>query len=302
MSGASVRAILHPTDFTVGSEVAFVHALKIATSGGGRFTIIHAEPAGGASAGSPDFPHVRETLERWGSLPPASDHEDVFNQLGVLVNKVTASGSSIVNAINEHIVSHPVDLLVLATRGREDLPQWIRPSVSERLARLSKTTTLFVPTGARGFVSSEDGTAHLRRILVPVAGDPLPHAAVTAACALAQTVAEEPVLFDLLHVGTEDTWPMVQVPMHDRRHTFRRVLRVGHVVDEIMAAAATLESDLIAMSTLGHHGFLDALRGSTAEQVLHRSSCPVLVASVATASDRIPWLEFGMLETGQASA
>jgi nucleotide-binding universal stress UspA family protein len=30
------------------------------------------------------------------------------------------------------------------------------------------------------------------------------------------------------------------------------------------------------MATHGHHGFLDALRGSTTERVLHDATCPLL--------------------------
>lgn len=45
------RSILHTTDFTAGNDLAFVHALKIATAarGGARFTIIHADAADASS-------------------------------------------------------------------------------------------------------------------------------------------------------------------------------------------------------------------------------------------------------------
>lgn len=48
----------------------------------------------------------------------------------------------------------------------------------------------------------------------------------------------------------------------------------GPVVDTILEAADT--ADLIAMPTGGRHGFLDALRGSTTERVLHPANCPLV--------------------------
>jgi nucleotide-binding universal stress UspA family protein len=41
-------------------------------------------------------------------------------------------------------------------------------------------------------------------------------------------------------------------------------------------AAIELDVDLIAMPTAGHHGVLDALRGSTTERVIRHAPCPVL--------------------------
>jgi nucleotide-binding universal stress UspA family protein len=52
-------------------------------------------------------------------------------------------------------------------------------------------------------------------------------------------------------------------------------------VDSIIEAAGDWQPDLIGMPTAGHHGFLDALRGSTTERVLRRAPCPLLVVPVA---------------------
>jgi nucleotide-binding universal stress UspA family protein len=297
------RTVLHPTDFTAGSDVAFVHALKIATSagGGGRFTIIHADPAGESHPRPPEFPSVRSSLERWGMLPLGSRREDVFNELGVAVGKVSVRGPNVVDAVNEHIVSHPVDLLVLATRGGEGLPQWIRPSVSERLARLSKTTTLFVPTGARGFVAPENGSAQLRHILIPIANEPDPHAAIGAACSLAEMLSGEPARIDLLHVEGHGPNPAPRL-MRDGQFIPQCLVRTGDIVEQISAVALERQVDLIAMSTYGHHGFLDALRGSTSEQVVRRAACPVLAAPVTGRRRRVPLFSFAVPDPTPSTA
>ena len=281
-----LRSVLHPTDFTAGSDAAFAHALKIATvaPGGGRFTVIHVDPSDDLKADQSEFPHVRSTLERWGRLPPGSSREDVFNDLRVAVTKVTTPGSDVVNAIDDYIAEHSADLLVVATGGRRGVPRWIHPSLSERLARLSKTTTLFVPSRAHGFVSANDGVVRLRRILIPNAPEPPPQIAAAAACGLARMLTPEPIRVDLLHVG-ERTSDIMR-PAGDGQFTWQSSTRAGDVVDEITAAAQDLQVDLIAMATYGHHGFLDALRGSTTEQVVRRAECPVLAVPMTPHAQR----------------
>lgn len=53
-------------------------------------------------------------------------------------------------------------------------------------------------------------------------------------------------------------------------------VQTGEPVNTILTKAADKSADLIAMPTAGHHGFLDALRGSTTERVIRHAPCPVL--------------------------
>jgi manganese transport protein len=55
------------------------------------------------------------------------------------------------------------------------------------------------------------------------------------------------------------------------------VLACGNPADEISAAAAREQADLIAMATHGHRGLNDLLRGSVASEVRHRTHVPVLM-------------------------
>jgi len=47
-----------------------------------------------------------------------------------------------------------------------------------------------------------------------------------------------------------------------------------------LQASKACRADLIVMSTTGHDGFLDALRGSTTERVVRGANCPVLAILV----------------------
>src|SRR5688500_10807099 len=68
--------IFHPTDLSTASEVAFVHALQLALAARGELRIMHVDPDIPQTDWS-GFPQVRDTLERWGLLPPGSSKSDV---------------------------------------------------------------------------------------------------------------------------------------------------------------------------------------------------------------------------------
>ena len=55
----------------------------------------------------------------------------------------------------------------------------------------------------------------------------------------------------------------------------------------LVEAIQDFHPDLVVMATAGHHGLMDALRGSTTERVLRAIHCPLLAVSVAA---RLPEL------------
>ena len=140
--------------------------------------------------------------------------------------------------------------------------------------------TLFVPENRRGFVDPVNGQMTLRRILVPVDHKPGPRAAVELATRAASMVPGGEVEITVMHVGERDHAPELRLP-DDPRLRFTRVTREGKVVDEILAAAGEGEADLIVMVTEGREGILDALRGSTTEQVVRKAPCPLLAVPTA---------------------
>jgi nucleotide-binding universal stress UspA family protein len=269
-----VEAVLHPTDFSPASEAAFAHALAIALLRQTKLWILHA----GSEDDGPDwhsFPAVRATLARWGLLGADAPRAAVYNDLHVRVAKVATRDSDPVRATLDFLERHEPDLLVLATEGREGLPRWIRPSKAETLARRVGTRTLFVPEGARGFVSLATGTTSLRRILVPVDHAPRADDAIEVATRAATALGDRPVEITLLHVGEAGKAPRLARTAGEA-WTFREATRQGDVVDEIAAEAEACGADLVVMATQGRHGVLDALRGSVTERVLRRAPCPLL--------------------------
>lgn len=271
-----VRSILHPTDFSDSSLVAFHHALALTVRCQGELTLLH---AGGDAGGDPfeHFPAVRRTLERWGYLDAGSPSSAVLDRLGVRVRKVNLRNRDPLEAAHRVLDKGHTDLVALATEAREGLPGWLRPSTAERIARETHSMSLFVQEGVRGFVDQQ-GRIALSRIVVPIAVAPDAQPALIAAARLA-TLADARVEIVLCHVG-EDPMPPVMTP-HDPRIVFRTEQRHGDVVHEIEQLIRELAADLVVMATDGRDGFLGAMgRGSHTERVVRQCACPVLAVPV----------------------
>ena len=266
--------IFHPSDFTHGDETAFAHALRIALAAKARFQLLHVKRPEDHIEWS-SFPRIRTTLSRWGSIQPNATEQEVA-KLGLRVCKSVRANSKPVAAITSYIQEHQPDLLVLSTHQRSGMDRWLRDSIAEPVARQTSAATLFVPRMSPGFIDANTGGVRLRTVLVPVDSAPNPQSAVDAALLLAKTLGAK-THFILLHIGRSEDRPNVSLPL-EPGWTSEYQTWAGSVVDLIVTTSRVGESpaDLIVMSTHGHHGFLDALRGSTTERVLHNAECPVL--------------------------
>jgi nucleotide-binding universal stress UspA family protein len=286
MSGATeteprkIESVLHPTDFSEGSRIAFHHALKTALLAKSRLTLLNVSPSG--SSEWSDFPGVRETLERWGLLQKGSPKSAV-GELGVMARKVVAQESDPVQAVLRFIKKHPADLIVLATTQRDGKVHWLGKSVAEPVARKAWQMTLFIPGGGSGFVSEEDGSVNMKRVLIPVAGSPRAQPALDAAAQLVKRLDCPEGIFTLLHVGESQTMPTVRPP-EVPGWTWKNELRDGDVIESIVDTAREFAADLMVMSTDGRNGFLDGLRGSHSERVLRHGVAPLLTIPVGPRS------------------
>lgn len=267
-----LRNIFHPSDFTPASEAAFAHALRAALMAQANLTILHI--SSDRDAEWMEFPGVRAALERWGLLPMNSRRSDVA-KLGIHVKKVQAAHPDPIESVTSYLASHATDLIVLATdQGKGGFP-WLSKSVAVPVALESRQMTLFIPKGAAGFVSSHDGSISLTNILIPVASTPPGQAALQAAVRMAYRLNRPVGVFTVLHVGEEVDMPDLHYP-NMPGWQWDKVVTQGDVVDVICGTADEIKADLIVMTTEGRHGFLDALRGSHSERVLHKTPCPLL--------------------------
>jgi nucleotide-binding universal stress UspA family protein len=264
----SFQTIVVPTDFSDASSVAFAHALRLVLATKGTLYLVHVADS---DSFEDAFPRVRHALSLWKFIDddaPAS----AVSKLGIKVAKVGLERSVPVNALVRFLDENPSDLIVLATHGRDGLAHWLHGSISEELARRAGIPTLFIPPTARSFVDQWPGQLHLSRILVPVDHSPPATEALSTIRAFIGAMTEGNANIELIHVGNAS--PIITTA--DGAATSVELLHQGEPVDAILSAATAKSADLIAMPTAGHHGFLDALRGSTTERVIRHAPCPVL--------------------------
>jgi nucleotide-binding universal stress UspA family protein len=277
MQDATTRLVLHrifhPSDFSPASEVAFAHALKLALSTRAALRLMHVA-ADAEDRHWSDFPGVRATLVRWGLLPAGSPCEAV-GQLGLDIGTILWPRADPVGALLHYLDAHPADLVVLATHQRAGMARWLHRAVADPVARYAGAMTLFLPQDVAGFIALDTGTVALRRVLIPIDQVPRPQAAVDAAAGLAHILGCPEVAFTLVHVGATGGMPAVDEPRHTG-WTWDRTVRRGEVVEQMLDVGTAGAADLIVLTTQGHVGFLDALRGSTSERILRGARCPVL--------------------------
>ena len=117
---------------------------------------------------------------------------------------------------------------------------------------------------------------------MPVDHDPPPVPALDAISRFAEMLGAHDAKLHLLHVG--DAPPVIRTAA-DPAAPLPVEVRFGDVVETILETAYMADIDLIAMPTAGHDGFLDALRGSTTEQILNSAPYPVLAVHEKTVVD-----------------
>ncbi len=203
-------SIFHPTDFSLASEVAFAHALKLALASKAELKVVHYVEED-VDVEWDCFPKVKETLMRWGVLGSKSSTEDIYH-LGLRVNGIVAKGSDVFSPIFRYWDQEPADLLVLATHQIEGLNRWLYKPVAEPLARHASRPTLFVPTVSDGWVSVENGTVNLERILIPLTRTPGPQPAIERAADLARLLGVEQIEWKVFHVGDKVDMPSNVLP------------------------------------------------------------------------------------------
>jgi nucleotide-binding universal stress UspA family protein len=273
-----IRSIVHPTDFSDLSAAAFAHALRIALAGRSKLHLLHVSQYDAAEALA--FPHAVSLLSQWGLSDEGDPPWVVAAKLGIEVDNIRLKLQEPTRAIVDFLSEDESELVVIATHGRDGVSHWLQGSVAEAVFRRSAIPTLFIAPGARGFVDQVSGEVKLRRALVPVDFSPPADRTVDIIQRFGQLLTGAAIAIDLLHVG--EAAPPVHAVSSNAPTLPPVMLRSGQVVQAIVDTAIELDADIIAMPTAGHHGVLDALRGSTTERVIRHAPCPVLALPVAS--------------------
>jgi nucleotide-binding universal stress UspA family protein len=295
------KLILAPVDFSTGSRAALEHAARLALQQGARLHVLHiidsyalatlADRRGEAfeSAARHSLEHVRKALDEWlGHTTLPTDLETTV-VLGAPVHEIL-----------EHTKNLGADLLVAGVAGAGGHADGAG-SVAAKLARKSVSDVLLVRAGHpqvfSKIVAALDFSGHSARV----------RAAAFELAMLDSTAAE----VDLLHVWAdpgsmlpvmgpfgESGLSLSQAALPPREELLRSIhhslqlhaaeappgLKVHEIALEHRKAAEGIaeharasQADVLVIGSLGHTNLRYLLLGSTAERLLARTPCSLLV-------------------------
>jgi nucleotide-binding universal stress UspA family protein len=282
----TIRTILHPTDFSESGKPALRLALRLARDLGARLILLHvaAPPVLFGELGM--------------ALPvPAMPKQDLDEERAQLKELAAASGAEcrvVEGAAAAEILrlagEEPCDLIVLGTHGRGPLARLLVGSVTTEVLRHAPCPVLAVKplTAADQSVPAAAPDTPTQRlfpvILHPTDFSERARHAYDVARTLARGGGRLIVLSiaEAVHVayeGYEDAIKerLLSLQPDDPSIQFEYRIRAGRAAEEILAEAEASRCDLIALGTHGRTGLSRLLMGSTAEAVLRRAGCPVLV-------------------------
>ncbi len=214
-------------------------------------------------------------------------------------------------------------LVVMGTHGRTGLARLRMGSVARHVLRHATVPTLVVPSvnptlvapsvGGNGASTGEDAT--ITGITVPLDGSPLAETALPVAASIAAALSVPLALFRVIPsitalatgwgAGYEGYYPIteemerdeegavaaylqaVATPLREQglavRELWRRDLATG--TDETIAANLS-PTGIVVIASHGRGGVLRWVLGSTAEGVLDRAPCPILVVRAGATTGR----------------
>jgi nucleotide-binding universal stress UspA family protein len=203
--------------------------------------------------------------------------------------QIGAPADTIVEAAEQR----DADLIVMATHGYTGFKRWTLGSVTDKVVQATPTPVLVVP----GTRVAPAGEPKLKRIMLPLDGSEfarqaLPLASELATCANAELLLFQAVsptvplysgkllpadiLAELRDTATEEL-RAVAAALRPTGITVAKAVVNGYAAEEIVAAAAQHQVDLIVMATHGYGGIKRWALGSVADKVLHAAPAPLLL-------------------------
>ncbi len=295
--------ILCPVDFSEFTGPAVDHALRLARWFDARVEVLHVIPLipyGMAGGGVPDSAEAIRALREGATRDLASLVEPLLDE-GVAIETKILEGDAWRNILDE-AAAWPADLVVMGTHGRSGFEQLLLGSVTETVLRRATCPVLtvghVVPPSREGplfrrilcaadlsdasrrtlevalsMATENDARITLLHVIASLTGE----GDARAALVVPETAPLRVTLTELAHAQLRDAVPDAarqSCEVSDRVET-------GTPWSEILRVAAECDADLIVMGAHTRGAMGRMLFGSTANQIVRRATCPVLIVREA---------------------
>lgn len=270
------QLILVPTDLSEPAAHALRYASSLGERLGARLLVVHADSFIPPTDFTATTAGVFE-LSRDAMIVTATDalrkHAEQNVRAGVPFDLRVVVGEPL-EAILKLVRESGADLVVMGTHGRTGVRRLVLGSVAEAVMRAAP-----VPVIAVNLTASD--SAEVDKVLCPVDFTPACRDALRQAAVLTTSSGTPLILLRTVDdehadLGVEERnllhhW--LPAELADRCET--KLISSAHEADRIVETAKSVRAQLIAFGVTGRTP-REPLLGTTAEQVMQRSNCPVL--------------------------
>jgi len=293
-----IRRILYPTDFSATATQALKHALFLAEQFEAELHMLHAIILHESDPRDPDrhFPEPSEILNQLFEIADSEMAEIVHKNEAKTFTLIEAKvrGYSAGEVILQYTDEHDIDLVVMGTHGRRGPARLFLGSVAEEVVRHAPCPVLTLREE-----KAPQAIEAVEKILVPVDFSPYSKEALSYAKEVAALYGaglqvlhtiEEPAYpyfytpggafspveqLEALRVKAEEALDKMLAETPGPEVPADRYVATGRPASEIARFAEERDSDMVVIATHGLTGLERLLVGSTAEQVVRLSPCPV---------------------------
>ena len=306
------HTILVPLDGSEFGERAIPIAVQLAQRNGARLEValVHQPLQGFATA--MEMPQVGAEYEAEARFRERAYLDQTAQRLGSQHNipvRSTLLEGSVAEAIESHVQTSAVDLVVMSTHGRGAMGRFWLGSVADRLMRRLHVPVLVVrphwdddtpESAGRRILVALDGSSHAEAILeqamgfggseaeyllVSVVEPPVPMMDMAPATALPDLAAIEA---QLVKAAEAYLSRVVDRLRNKGRRASAHVVTAPRIPEALLEQAKRLDANLIAIATHGAGGLKRFALGSVTDKVVRGSPCPVLVFRPQPGSVK-PW-------------
>ena len=278
--------VLVATDFSPLSEPALLWAEAIARRYGPELYVTHVISPAETAMVPPEY---------WGSTQEAIEEaatremEGLDASLQGVHHKMLLQHGGVWESISAAIEKFGIDLVVMATHGREGLGRFILGSVAEEVFRRVRCPVLTVGPNVTAQVI---GGPEFRQILLATHFGPESLAAAPYAISLAQEFEARLTLLNVMNEEDFDLPADPQVVLQSRMERLRKIVPVdaepglnpqcivefGQAAEQILRVAEERSAGLLVLGAkaTGHMGAATHFGSAIAHKVVSSARCPVL--------------------------
>lgn len=299
----TLTRILCPTDFSEVSVRAETYAAALARHYDATLHLLHVDPPLPLMAPYGEVPvDIRLFEEQRAQAEADLAAAKARAQAAGATVETSLRGGHAAREVLEVAREQAADLVVLGTHGRGGVEHLLLGSVAEKVLRKARCPVLVVPPGAH----PETGV-RFSRILCPIDGSTASNDAARFAVSLARETDGRVILLTVVEpvpvygefgafdveayrrAGEAHARTMLTEAVSPDVREWCRVderIAIGKASERIVDAATSERADIIVMGVRGR-GAIDMLAfGSTTNEVIRRSACPVLAVHPKEADRR----------------